>query len=94
MASFIMAMTINPNAKKLHHDLSHQINDSLDVFTKNSIKVFNLYATLGRYDLLAMFDASDQTIAFKVASEINTKGILETETWPVIPYEDFSRLVG
>jgi uncharacterized protein with GYD domain len=94
MASFIMAMTINPNAKKLHHDLSHQINDSLDVFTKNSVKVFNLYATLGRYDLLAMFDAPDQTVAFKVASEINTKGILETETWPVIPYEDFSQLVG
>ena len=94
MASFIMAMTINPNAKKLHHDLSHQISDSLDVFAKNSVKVLDLYATLGRYDLLAMFDASDQNMAFKVASEINAKGILETETWPVIPYEEFSRLIG
>jgi uncharacterized protein with GYD domain len=94
MASFIMAMTINPNAKKLHHNLSHQINDSLDVFTRNNVKVLNLYATLGRYDLLAMFDATDQAMAFKVASEINTKGILETETWPVIPYEEFSQLIG
>ena len=94
MASFIMAMTINPNAKKLHKDLSHQINDSLDIFSQNKVKVAGLYATLGRYDLLAMFDALDQSVAFKVASEINAKGILETETWPVIPYEEFSRLVG
>jgi len=94
MASFIMAMTINPNAKKLHLDMSHQINDSLDVFGNNQVKVINLYATLGRYDLLAVFDVSDQTVAFKVATEINTKGILETETWPVIPYEDFSQLIG
>jgi len=27
-----MAMTINPNAKKAHPDLSHQVNKSLDAF--------------------------------------------------------------
>ncbi|MFH1374839.1 MAG: GYD domain-containing protein [bacterium] len=94
MALFMMAMTINPAAKKLHQDLQKKINDSLDVFPANGVKVQNLFATLGRYDLLAVFDASDQKIAFKVASEINTQGILETETWPVIPYEDFSQLIG
>jgi len=93
MATFIMAMTINPNAKKLHPDLSHQVSDSLDVFKGLGVKVQNLYATLGRYDYLAIFEAADQTIAFKLASAINAKGILETETWPVIPYEDFARLI-
>ena len=93
MATFIMAMTINPNAKKMHHDLSHQVSDSLEVFTASHVKVKRLYATLGRYDYLAVFDADDQTIAFKVASIINSKGILETETWPVIPYEEFTRLI-
>jgi uncharacterized protein with GYD domain len=93
MATFIMAMTINPNAKKMHPDLSHQVSESLDLFAKNKIKVQNLYATLGRYDYLAIFDATDQTVAFRMATEINSKGILETETWPVIPYEDFSRLI-
>ena len=92
MASFIMAMTINPAAKKIHPDLSHQVNESLEVFTKNHIKL-NLYATLGRYDFLAMFDAPDQTAAFKVAAEINNLGILETETWPVVPYDEFSQLL-
>lgn len=93
MAVFIMAMTINPNAKKMHPDLSHQVNESLELFSKNKVKVMSLFATLGRYDYLAIFDAVDQTIAFRVATEINSKGILETETWPVIPYEDFSRLI-
>lgn len=93
MASFIMAMTINPNAKKLHPDLSNQINKSLDVFAEAGVSVQNLYATLGRYDYLAVFEAPDQTVAFKVALEINNKGILETETWPVVPYEDFSQII-
>ena len=92
MASFIMAMTINPAAKKTHPDLSHQVNESLEIFNKNHIKL-SLYATLGRYDFLAMFDAPDQTAAFKVAAEINNLGILETETWPVVPYDEFSQLL-
>lgn len=93
MATFIMAMNINVHAKKSHPDLSHQINDSLETFTRNQVKVENLYATLGRFDYIAIFEAPDQTMAFRVASEINSQGILSTETWPVISYEDFSRLI-
>ncbi|MCK4856649.1 MAG: GYD domain-containing protein [candidate division Zixibacteria bacterium] len=93
MATFIMAMTINPNAKKLHPDLSNQINKSFDLFAEHGVKMENLYATLGRYDYLAVFSAADQTVAFKVALDINNRGILETETWPVVPYEDFSQII-
>ena len=91
MASFVMAMTINPSAKKEHADLAHRINESLEVFTENKVKVTNLMATLGRYDYLALFDAPDQSVAFRIASQINSRGILETETWPVIPYDEFAQ---
>lgn len=93
MATFIMAMSINPTAKKTHPGLSHDINDSLEVFTRNNVKVSQLFATLGRYDYVAVFDCPDQTVAFRVATLINDLGILDTETWPVIPYEDFSKLL-
>lgn len=92
MATFIMAMKLNPNAKKLHSDISNQINESFDIFDKNNIHIDNLYATLGRYDYLAIFDANDQSAAFKIASEINNRGILETETWPVITFDEFTQL--
>lgn len=93
MATFIMAMTINPSAKEMHPDLSHDISESLEIFAQNKIKVKHLYATLGRYDYLTVFEAADQTAAFMIAAAINNKGILETETWPVIPYEEFTRLI-
>ncbi|MBU8934547.1 MAG: GYD domain-containing protein [candidate division Zixibacteria bacterium] len=93
MATYIMAMTINPAAKKEHPDLSHHVNQSLEIFTKNKVIVEKLYATLGRYDFLAVFQAEDQIVAFRVASEINSAAILETETWPVIPFEDFAQLL-
>jgi uncharacterized protein with GYD domain len=41
-----------------------------------------------------VFDADDQKLAFKVASEINARGILETETWPVIPYQEYPTMIG
>ena len=93
MSSFMMAMTINPGAKKAHPDLSHQVNESLEVFAKNKVKVISLYATLGRFDYIILLEADDQSKAFKVAAEINALGILETETWPVVPYEEFSHLI-
>ncbi len=94
MASFIMAMNILADAKKLHSDLSRQIDLSLDVFAENTISNLKVFATMGRYDLVAMFDADDQNVAFRVASQISARGILETETWPVIPFEEFSNLIG
>jgi len=94
MASFIMAMNILADAKKLHSDLAHQIDLSLDLFAENQVKGLKVYATMGRYDMVAIFDAEDQNVAFKVASQINARGVLETETWPIIPFEDFSNMIA
>lgn len=94
MTSFIMAMNILADAKKLHSDLAHQIDLSLDLFAENQVKKLKVYATMGRYDMVAIFDAEDQNVAFKVASQINARGVLETETWPIIPFEDFSNMIA
>jgi uncharacterized protein with GYD domain len=93
MASFIMAMNILAGAKKAHTDLAHQIDISLDTFPANRVKNLRVYATMGRFDFVAFFEADDQTVAFRVASQISSKGVLETETWPVIPFEEFSNLI-
>ncbi len=93
MASYIMALTINPNAKKKHPNLSHHVNESIEILAKHKIHVDKLYATLGRYDFLVMFDVIDQAIVFSAASEINHLGVLDTETWPVIPFEEFSQII-
>lgn len=93
MASFIMAMNILADARKAHTDLAHQVDLSLDVFTANKVKHLKVYATMGRYDFVAFFEAEDQNVAFRVASQINSRGVLATETWPVIPFEEFSNLI-
>ena len=48
---------------------------------------------MGRYDMVAIFDVETQVEAFRLASKIHSLGILDTETWPVIPFEDFSTLL-
>lgn len=94
MATYIMALKISPDAKKEHPDLSHSVSKSLDVFSENRVVVSQLFATLGRYDYLAVFDTADSVIPFKIATEINKRGVLQTETWPVIPYDEYTRLIG
>lgn len=94
MAGFIMAMSITPNARKSHTDLSHQIDDSLKIFEKHKVKLQHLYATMGRYDCVAIFETDSHTTAFRVASEITNLGILDTETWPVVPFDEFQQLIG
>jgi uncharacterized protein with GYD domain len=94
MAQFIMALNINPHAKKEHPDLAHYVNDSLKVLADHKLKVVNVFATLGRFDYIAHIDADDQATVFKAAAKINSMGVLETETWPVIPYDDFSQIIG
>ena len=79
MSNYIMALSINPEAKKNHHDLSHHVNESIEVFAKMELKVDNIYATLGRYDFLICFNADAHDDVFKTASEINSKGILKTD---------------
>jgi uncharacterized protein with GYD domain len=93
MASFIMAMNVLADAKKLHTDLAHQIDLSLDLFIKGGAENLQVFATMGRYDIVAFFDAEDHNAAFRIASLINARGVLETETWPVIPFEEFSQLI-
>ena len=93
MASFIMAMNILADAKKLHTDLAHQIDLSLNLLSGSQIENLQVFATMGRYDVVAVFDAADQNTAFKVASQISAGGVLKTETWLVIPFEDFSNLI-
>ena len=94
MASFMMAMNINQETKKEHPDVTHQVDLSLEVFREYQLDVKGVFATLGRYDYLVLFEAFDQAEAFKVATAINDKRVLRTETWPLIPYADFSELVG
>lgn len=93
MTSFIMAMNICPDARKLHSDLTHQIDLSLDIFASNKVTDLRVFATMGRYDIVAMFDVENQAAAFRIASQIHSRGILDTETWPVIPFEDFSDML-
>ena len=94
MAAYIMALSINPAAKKDHPDLMRHINDSLEILNEHNIKIDRMFATLGRFDFLACFDTDDQQLVFKIATTINEKGILDTETWPVIPFEDFSEILS
>ncbi len=93
MAAYIMALTINQNAKKEHPDLSRHINESLEILAKHDIHVDKLLATLGRFDFLALLETADQTQVFKAAAEINNLGILDTETWPVIPFDEFTSIL-
>ena len=60
MARFMMAMNINQETKKEHPDVTHQVDMCLEIFREHELKVERVFATLGRYDYLVLFEADDQ----------------------------------
>lgn len=55
-------------------------------------KLIGAYATLGRYDFVAILEAPDDKTALKLSAKVGSKGDLKIETLPAIPMEEFIKM--
>ena len=59
--------------------------------TEDGVKFLNIYYTLGRFDVIVIFEASNEKIAMKMAMSIGD--IESTETLVAVPREEAMELV-
>lgn len=55
-------------------------------------KLIGAYATLGRYDFVAILEAPDDKTAMKLSAKIGSQGNMKIETLPAISIEEFGRM--
>jgi uncharacterized protein with GYD domain len=58
------------------------------------IKHIRAYGMLGPYDLMLIYEASDEKVAAGVCVSMATELGGETETWTIIPMEEFVKLAA
>ena len=73
-------------------DLGKAYDEGTKMAQQMGIKSIGAYATLGPYDMMFIYEAPDEKVAAGMAVSMATKWGGETETWTVIPMEEFIKL--
>lgn len=77
--------------KKLTKEVVAEASKAIEKASKEGVKFLNIYYTLGRYDIVAIFDAPDEKTAMRAL--IRLGDIESTETLVAIPREEATKLV-
>jgi len=74
-------------------DLPESIKKSAEVFKSYGVEVKQLVFTMGRYDIIGIFDAPDAEAVSKALLSWSSKGLLRTETLTGFTPEQMVELV-
>lgn len=77
--------------KKLTKASIAEASKVIERATKEGVTFLNIYYTLGRYDVVVIFEAPDEKVAMKLAMAVGD--IESTETLVAVPREEAMKLV-
>lgn len=77
--------------EKPSKEMTAKIDRLMEKMSKDGIKFISGYWTLGRYDSVVIFEATDEKAAMKV--NLMVSDIVKTETLVAVPRKDAVKLV-
>ena len=77
--------------KKLTKESIAEASRVIERANKEGVKFLNIYYTLGRYDIVVIFEAPDEKTVMRMAMRIGD--IESTETLVAVPREEAIKLV-
>ena len=84
-------ISLNKVRKKLTKEVIAEASNAIEKASEEGVKFLNIYYTLGRYDIVAIFDAPDEKIAMRMLMRLGD--IEDTETLVAIPREEARKLI-
>ena len=84
-------ISLNKVRKKLTKEAIAEASNAIKKASEEGVKFLNIYYTLGRYDIVAIFDAPDEKIAMRMLMRLGD--IEDTETLVAIPREEARNLI-
>jgi uncharacterized protein with GYD domain len=80
------AKTIKTKPKRVK-----EVNAELE---KMGVKVIEQYAVLGPYDFLNIVEAPDEKTVAAAMVELASRGTIRTNTFPIVPVDEFLEKLG
>ncbi len=95
MATYIVLMKITPEGAKSLKEAPQRLAKYTQTITAQGGKISAAYATLGRYDYVAIIEGpEDISKVFKSSAAVAMLGALSSETMPAMPIQDFFKAVA
>ncbi len=95
MATFVLLTKLSPTAMK-DAQTREQIGREWFEAVKQKcpdVKWIDHYALLGQYDFMDIYEAPDENTAVKVAMITMSKGAVQAESLPAIPYKKYLEII-
>jgi uncharacterized protein with GYD domain len=74
-------------------DLPENLKEATEIFKSYGVQITGLVFTMGRYDVVGMFEAPDAEAITKALLSWGSKGLLRTETLTGFTGEEMSELI-
>lgn len=94
MPLYIRLVRLTENAKRNVDRIGDMLAEARKIAEANGVKIVEGYSTLGRYDLVAVWEAPDDAAAMKASAMIAKAGNLVGETLPAFKVDDFAKAVS
>lgn len=94
MGLYIHLVTMTEQGVKNIGNLKKIIAENRKIIESTGSKVVASYSTLGRYDLVAVLDIPNDTVAMELSAKIAAAGFFRPETLVAVSLKDFQAKVS
>ena len=88
MAIYVMLTSLTDQGRKTLKANPRRIQEVNKEVEAMGVKILTQYAVLGPYDFINILEAPDNRTIAKVATELGSRGTLQTMTMAAMPIED------
>ena len=93
MTQFVILGKFTQKRIETIKDLQASIKESTIVFESFGVKITKMVFTMGRYDVIAIVEASDEEAISKAVLSWGSRGLLRTETLTAFPPESMIKII-
>lgn len=93
MPLYIMMTTLTDEGRKTVRDNPRRIMEVNRETEDMGVKLLGQYVTLGQYDFINIIEAPDNETIAKIATELGSRGTLQTNTLAALTLEDFIKSI-
>ena len=89
MALYIMMTNLTDEGRKTVKTNPHRIKEVNKEVEAMGVKILAQYVALGQYDFINILEAPNNETIAKVATELGSRGTLQTNTLAALTLDDF-----
>lgn len=89
MPLYIMMTTLTDEGRKTVRANPRRITEVNRETERMGVKLLGQYVTLGQYDFINIIEAPDNETIAKIATELGSRGTLQTNTLAALTLEDY-----